>query len=515
MVIILTALAILPSSLPQIIELQNLNNNNGYVTIKLDDVKTIRNFKKILHVINITEYEDARDIIQNNLKTLEGKDKPLTPMYNTLVNNFNLLQRKIDSLKPHTRQRRGLINILGTGLKYLAGTMDHNDEEEIKNQLDALSKNNRNLIEESNKQILINNEISDEIKNLTQHIKTQQTNISKYLNDFTKLYEKILKRDGELEYIQQVYQINYDINLLKNHIDDIEQIILTSKLGILSKNILTEKELIFIDDIENFKDIKIVVAFHIEQIVIILLIPEYSEKAFSKILIEPLPNSMNKSIFLNENTILVDHNNTVYSSNVKDKLTKNLIPIEDKCIQNIINFNEAYCIMQKFDKEVIKEILPGIIITKNVAKTSISQNCNNLKINIFGNFLIKHENCKIKINKILYENYFTKLQDNIVLPHFITKIVSNITISRIELEEIHINNIKNNREKITEILSKKHESYIINTSINIFIIIIALSLICIIKKCISKKQNKIIINASSEPQTNGGGVMFDTNKSII
>lgn len=47
----------------QSLEIQNLNDNNGYVTIKLEDVRIIRNYKKVLHIINTTEYQNTRDII--------------------------------------------------------------------------------------------------------------------------------------------------------------------------------------------------------------------------------------------------------------------------------------------------------------------------------------------------------------------------------------------------------------------------------------------------------------------
>lgn len=292
---------------PQTIDIQELNENHGYIIIKLGEQEIVKNFKKNLHIINITEYETARDLIGNNIETIRDKHYLIEPMYATLTHHFDILNRKINNLKPHTRHTRRLINILGTGLKYISGTMDNRDEEEIKSKLSTISQSNTDLIEESNKQILINNAISNQLKNLTEQINSRQNDISKFLNDFNIQNENNLtKIEDEIKYIQNAFQINYDISLIEKHINDIKEILLTSKLGILSKNILTEKELKMIHDFKNLIDIKIVIAFHLNQIIIIIYIPEYTDTSFYKLLIEPIPNKENKCINLNDYNILMD-----------------------------------------------------------------------------------------------------------------------------------------------------------------------------------------------------------------
>lgn len=257
----------------QRIEVQDLTNNNGYVTIKLGEVKLIKNYNKTIHIINTTEYENTKDIIKNNIEILKHKSGEIGPIYSTLVHSLQLLESKITNIKPHFKAKRGLINILGKGLKLLAGTMDSEDEKEITEKLEAISQNNKNLIYENNKQIQINEELSDSIKNVTLHIKKQQNLIEQFLNQYNKQMEnKIINLEHKIYYMQQIYQINYDINLLLTHLDEIEQIIFTSKLGILTRNILTDKELKSIEDLETLQHIKISVAFWQDQILIIVFI---------------------------------------------------------------------------------------------------------------------------------------------------------------------------------------------------------------------------------------------------
>lgn len=129
----------------------------------------------------------------------------------------------------------------------------------------------------------------------------------------------------------------------KKNVDDIGQIIFSSKLGIIPTDILTKTELDLITSFDSYTNIKVAVIFENENIVIILLIPQYSNSVLSKIIFEPIPNLKNKSISLKSNEVLVSKNNKIYETNVKENLMKNLIQINDNCLENIVNFKEAHC----------------------------------------------------------------------------------------------------------------------------------------------------------------------------
>lgn len=488
----------------QKLEIQDFNNNNGFVTIKIGEVDIIRKYTKVLHVINITEYENAKEHIKENIKIIQGGNVLPNPMLNTISHNFKILENKITNLKPHLRQKRGLLNAVGTGLKYLVGTMDSNDEIEIRNKLEALSDNSKKLIVENNKQVIFNNHISEQITNITKHIRNQQEAIKLFLDKFNSQSQNtIIELEHEINYVQQMYQINYDINLLKDHLENIEEIILTSKLGILSRNILTEQEMLIVKDITNFRDIKIVVAFQSNQIIIILFIPEHSEIPYSRILIEPIPNKENKTLHIKKHVYLMDQFDKIYNENVKDSLKRNLIEVNDKCITGIMSFQETKCVLEKFYGEEIKEIISGIVITKNIKKSRIIHNCNNYNVTVEGTNIIRFKNCRISIKGELFENTILEAQDHIILPHFTTRIIANRTINTIEFEDFHEYTIKNNRKQLEFMAIENKNNNIINWSINTIIIVIILTTIILIL------YKKYVKETSSEPQSNDGGVIHE------
>ena len=83
--------------------------------------------------------------------------------------------------------------------------------------------------------------------------------------------------------------------------EDIGEVIFTSKLGIIPTDVLNQQELQLIDDFETYTNIKIKVTYLEDNILIILSIPKYSSHSFSKITFEPIPNEVNKSLYLEEN----------------------------------------------------------------------------------------------------------------------------------------------------------------------------------------------------------------------
>lgn len=486
----------------QLLNIQDLTSNNGYLPIKVDEVKTIEQYNKILHEINITAYTDSLYLLQQNIKTINSsltKTNPETSsLLDSITKNYEILNVKISNLKPHFRGKRGLINVLGKGLKYIAGSMDSDDEAQINNALNSMKTQVNNLT-------TFNNLISNQIKNITNHINQKQIVISTYFNKFKNfLQNKIRDLEDEFRLISHIYQVNNDITLLKNHVDDIGQIIFSSKLGIIPTDILTKTELDLITSFDSYTNIKVAVIFENENIVIILLIPQYSNSVLSKIIFEPIPNLKNKSISLKINEVLVSKNNKIYETNVKENLMKNLIQINDNCLENIVNFKEAHCNMTTMDITSVNEIIPGILIFKNFY-SKITHNCNNkYDLKITGTFLIKFENCEIYTLDNNFTNVKIKLYENFILPNFITKIKenSNTTFADLKLETLYLEQIKH-EETIKKILYHNNKSKIINTSINI-IIILAISILILILFYM-KPRSKVLI--SPEPQSNGGGVI--------
>lgn len=200
----------------QTMDIQDLTNNNGYVPIKTGEFRPIEYYSKILHILNLTEYERTLDIITENINALRMTTFNNKPLLDTIDKNFELLQVKVDNLHPRLKSKRGLANIIGKGLKLIAGTMDSDDELEIEDKLKSLNDRQINLTGKLNTFTQVNNFLSLQIQNITNHINRQQYKIGKYLDDFKNILQnKIATLEDEFTYMTQIYQINNDNSLIQ------------------------------------------------------------------------------------------------------------------------------------------------------------------------------------------------------------------------------------------------------------------------------------------------------------
>ncbi|XP_058978987.1 uncharacterized protein LOC131802631 [Musca domestica] len=456
----------------QTLDIQDLSNNNGYIPIKTGETKTIEHYTKILHIINTTEYERTLETIKTNIDILKTSNTESKRLLDTVNKNFMLLKAKIENLNPHFRKKRALLNILGKGLKIIAGTMDSDDEKQINETFQLLRANDNNLTDKINNLTYISNIMNSQIQNITNHINYQQNIIGNYLTKLKNIIgNKISTMEEEITFIEHIYQINNDISLLQQHVDDIGQIIFSSKLGIIPTDILTQTELNLITDFDSYTNIKVTIALHDNNVIIILSIPHFSKDPLSMVTFVPIPDKNNRSIQLNYSDVLIDLESNVYSTYIKDNLKRNLIKIEDNCLNNILKFEEANCKMQPSNKQEVTEIIPGILILKNF-NNKITHNCNKAKLRITGNFLIKFENCEINTLNKTFTNIKIKIHDKFILPNLITKIKenSNTTLADIKIESLYLKQIEY-EETLKQALYKDKNTKIISFGIDVSIIV--------------------------------------------
>lgn len=111
---------------------------------------------------------------------------------------LNELQNKLNSIKPFKRPKRGLIDGLGTAVKFITGNMDAQDAQNLNSQIEKLKADQFNTEVTIEKQHNLNVQMIQRFRNLTLHINNEQ-NIKSYLN---KISNSIRKEEDILQEIQ-------------------------------------------------------------------------------------------------------------------------------------------------------------------------------------------------------------------------------------------------------------------------------------------------------------------------
>uniref|UniRef100_U5ETB3 Putative retrovirus-related env polyprotein from transposon n=1 Tax=Corethrella appendiculata TaxID=1370023 RepID=U5ETB3_9DIPT len=268
-------------------EVNPILTEEGYTIIKLENRNFIKSYSKILHVINLDKLRSVVDRIKFNIDSAKLQVENL----NLLNREINLLENNLATIipKPH-RSKRGLINILGKGLKSLVGTMDSEDSDEIYNHLQTLDTNSKQLISQSNKQITINTQLIDSVNKMKNIINEQNDIIENFLtksnNKTNQLEIKIHSTNLALNFYTDVTEVNKIITEIKDNI-------LLSKLNVPAHDILTKEEMrdfnITIDLLPFIKNI--VLLKDSNTLIFALSIPKFSECTYFKAYVIPFPNS--------------------------------------------------------------------------------------------------------------------------------------------------------------------------------------------------------------------------------
>lgn len=500
--------SLLTTTTAQTLEMKDLSDNHGYLPIKLKDIEIIDNYATIIHIINTTQYKETTNLLEENIQRLTNTYTNVTPLLDSIKKSMELCKTKIRNLIPKFRQKRGLINAIGKGLKYVTGTMDSDDEEKILRKFQTLEKNNDETMTTIDELTYLSTSLSRKISNITDHINIQQKAVQSYVNKFkTEIANRILNLEDETIFLENIFQINNDINLLIDHINEIGHVIFNTKLGAIPSDILTTEEFNYIDTVESYLHAKVSLSYREDLIILTLKIPKFLKETFAEIIFEPLPDKQNKSLILDENTVLI-HGNEVYKANTVEynKLTK----INDECLTNIAKNLEPKCAMDVRPNQEEKEIYPGLLIFKN-HKDRITTNCkHSYNFENIRTYLLKFENCIVKTKIKTYENYKININEMYVLEKFILKINEN----NVSYPNLSIKNMVFN-ETLDIVNHKLSRNTLISTSSNLSFTFILFSILAIIY---IKTKNRTYIISSSEPRSNDGGVMVTpnvTNKIII
>lgn len=478
--------------------------------------------------------------IENIINTLNNfKKSSYTNAISTTKLKATELLNKIHNLLPH-RTKRGLINGLGTTIKFITGNLDATDAQEINQQIEQLKKQNDQITDNLQNTSLLNTQIVDRLNNLTKHINMQQDNIQRYINTNSRmLSNRIQKEEDSIQEIQYINQINYNLDILQNHITEISETILLARLNIISKTILSNQEIEIINSyIKNqfinissneqlYELLNLKAYYNDTNIIFNIKIPIVENKTYELTQIIPLP--INHTTFINVMPYaLVNEHNILYTNKICPQIEKiffceNIIEQEDikesTCVGNILNNRTAKChFKERGHISSISQPTQNVVLFINVPNTYINTTCKKQPFTIKGTILIKFRNCTITVNGMVYEGKANIFWDEILLisPTYSPIHPKSITeeLSLQKLKEHHLDN-KMKLISLQEITKSSHNTTIV-TALTINIILIIIIIIILSTSVIIKHNYVPETDIASAPihslwpslYSKGGGVTY-------
>lgn len=460
------------------LQINAITENVGFVKVKIGEVEVVNSTTTLVHVVNISEIKSILNKIKENIKDLSLHEEII------LKNEIELIESKIKTLMPiQTRKKRGLINFIGTTQKWLYGTMDDDDRQEILDHLYVTDQNLHTSIDALNKQIVINNSLNKSLNYLRTAIENDRKEINTSFLKIKNANNEIVK---EIIYLDQLTKLK----TLEHKIDQLQDNIVSAKSNIIHPSMFTTQEIAqFEIDFYKLKMLKVgIMTCRDNTIVIAVLIPNTYIKTDLKIII-PIPNENKLEIDANDEYIVeIDTMTYTYQENVPlRKLKKsNHCTYHNKCK---LTFNNVTSIIT-LDEETI--------IVKNAFSENVNQNCDDRKFDLEGNFLINFNNCSITINNQTFENKKFVINERYFYPNnnkFDNLNTSNVNVKFNDIITEHFQNIK----QIEELKFHKNVSYGLNITLIIMTIIALILIYFIIKKKNTGINKTQVVTISQSP----------------
>ncbi|CAD7092708.1 unnamed protein product [Hermetia illucens] len=282
----------------------------------------------------------------------QGENQELIKAYEQKIYMFNITDYLLENMITHlnNRSKRGLINIVGKGLKYLYGTLDDDDRIKIMSEIDNLHENQKNIIKESNKFSRISDILNNEIRNITNALNTQNRNLKDIVRKTNSKLDSFNEMIMRNDFLQHLIEI-------ENHVTELKQAINFSKQGIPDSRLISESEI----NLKQFTNIK--------------------KKKYFIVNIIPICNKENIKLNITPSQYLVRNKEIFHVTNKET----DLVDVKDDRILSILKNVNGTCSFVKSSNRLIESINENMIITQNLQATKIYHNCNNrCKENILG-----------------------------------------------------------------------------------------------------------------------------------
>lgn len=421
--------------------------------------KFLTNLRNITNILQDTE-------LHNYQKMLEFSISELNYQFSTLI--------------PRERNKRGLVDGLGSIFKALSGNLDAADGQRYDKLITTIQTNQKTLENHINNQITISQKLIDKFNTTLTSISHNEHSLRDKIDRLVYL-EKSSENYDHIKFLFN-YLLNVIINL-KFVILNLENAITFSKLRTLHQSIIDTKDLLeelksldnnlelpFKPDMNNILEFENIITtkayIYNSKLTFILEIPIINKIKFDIYHLFSIPKQINgtyMTIVPRKKYLLKSQNSYIFDDQLKCKKSNNNYICdytkEDEtesnqktCEPRIIDFNDpTKCLFTPilFNKTIIQRVVDSnywIIIPKN--STTVTELCEEQTTAtlLLTPTLIKTSGCALKFdNKVIHAKDIEGVRK---LPIMIaygtpTKVLgSNYTITTPDLEEINLDDLR-------------------------------------------------------------------------
>lgn len=503
----------------QTIQIHDLSNNPGLLTIQTSNSFVRNGHHKIYHEVDLDKYGPLLNKLQNILNGLrifpDFRDVTdlLSTRYQTVLTLYN-------NLYPKKRGKRGIFNFIGSGIKLITGNLDDNDLVQINRDIEDLRQHHNKLIRENNIQVEINKQLQDRINKIIDTVTEQQNIITKQIIAARQDSLNSKNINQNFTAMRQIFKISHHLELLKSHFDTIFETIQLARINVISKNFLEVEEMKFvIDRLEEqnitllsvdqaYEFLSIRALYKSSKIYFIILVPHLENTIFSNLLLETLPVNgkilklpTTKALISSESTFFITNEcQTIEQNTLCD--TKDLLDAsDDECFSRILHGLSGKCTLtEPANVTEIKRLTDNHIVIKNVLQARLTTDCQLSNRYLTGTKLIYFANCSLTINnKTFSSKEFYAKPPLLIVPLDGLNIDQSNFIPNISLEKLHHFNMEN-REQLKYLATNNATHVYTSIGLSFTSLLLATIVFTYIASRCRKRPNKRMLHTVLQPK---------------
>lgn len=227
--------------------MKNITYNPGLLASELGRAKLVEGHHTLTHYYDLTEltdkimktkttYLETLETIRNDRSTFDN----IQLLTSTINFTFELIDRKLENLHIHlnNRHKRGLINGLGSMIKFITGNLDANDERKYDEIVKHLHEKQLDLQTQIAGQYSINEEMQ---ANLNKTMEVMNHN-NKKLKEELKFLQSQNPKFSRLSVARSTFEHHQIVlNIITNTIQDIENSLTACKTGTIHPSVIDSK----------------------------------------------------------------------------------------------------------------------------------------------------------------------------------------------------------------------------------------------------------------------------------
>ena len=406
-------------------DVQELRTEVGYIRIELGTEELVTQYRLIVHIVEQKELVEVLSSFRELAKSLQK------PEWNRLISEeIESLSGKIFALIPH-RSKRGLFNLGGRMAKWLYGTLDDEDLQNIEAHFSVLDTNNHNLISTLNQQVTTNMAFNTSITRIKQAIDMDRKVLLGRLNSIDKGLE-------ELSATAFFAELMFKLGVFKDKVEHLQESVSSARLGLLQPNILTRAEIEEYDvDFQKLTKIRTGVAAAANgRILLVIKVPGETTRANKQALV-PLPDKNGKEV-QGDITLVLEVNNTTYE--YEDDASFRMLKKSKSCMLT------RNCAWTKNTRTEIVELDEGTLVAKNLNHTTLFSSCGNKTQMLTGSFLLSFNNCSIRLAGKNFSNRISYFEEKFARPSAATVPTWEKKLTFEEIALLQVENIQAKKE---------------------------------------------------------------------